>query len=103
MPGYCPRYEVGAPDVHPHYLVERLLLQLHDQHPVLAGARTGIVDEDVDAAKLGQHLPHHVVHLICVRDVGEQGQRFAAHALDLGSDAIQALPSLLPVFGADGL
>jgi hypothetical protein len=72
-----------------------------------------IVDEDVDAAELGQRPPHHRVDLILPGDVGNDGERldpsapgFAGDIVGLGlvragvDDDVSAFPGQLQHRGA---
>ena len=102
----CPRYlpgdEEGAPHVDAHHFVEGFLFQVNYEYTASAGAEGGVVNQDVDAAKLGQNLAYHFVDLSTVGNVCEERQRFTAHFLDFGHYAFEATPTNRPVVGSDG-
>ena len=103
MAAHRPADQIGAAHIDPHHLVKGVLIQLHNQHPVPAGAGAGVVDQNVHLPELVERIGQHRVHLPAVGNIVVEAQAAAPHCPDFLHHAGQALPAVQPVFGADGV
>ncbi len=85
------RRDDGAADVELHDPVPRLARVGLGGVELLAGAAADGVDDDVDAAELGDDLVHHAVALGLVRHVGRDGGSARAGCLDPGDGRVEWL------------
>jgi hypothetical protein len=69
--------------------------QLRDRHFIAANNGTGIVNQNINVAKMLCHLAHHSLNLLTVAQVTPHPQTASAQCLDFLRHAIDA-PPLLP-------
>ncbi|GAC1477811.1 MAG: hypothetical protein NVS2B11_00830 [Acetobacteraceae bacterium] len=92
--------EVGAAEVDRHHLVPKRRLGVEQR---LAGAHDGVVDQDVDPAIRGHHLPEQPLHRSRVGDVAGEEAGPASLGGDHGADRLAALDHRLGHVGDDHL
>ena len=78
MSGDGLRAQEGAFGVDILHLVPGRFAQLDDGDAVGARSRTGVVDQDVDVAEAFDGLLYHIRDLVCVRDIGGDGEGLLA-------------------------
>ena len=93
MSGDGPRAQESAFGVDILHLVPGCFAQLDDGHAVGAGARTGVVDQDVDVAEAFDGLLYHIGDLVCIRDIGGDGEGLLAGGFDFCDERGQAAPA----------
>ena len=91
MAGDGSRAVEGAGEVGVQHRAPLVVGYVPDRLAALSTDHAGIVDEDVDAAKLAHGCLDQLAHLLRVGDVRRLGERPGAYGPDLVGDALQRL------------